>query len=106
MIINHLEEKKAENLMLIDISNLTVFTDYFIICSGTSDRMLNALAKSVIEFLHQNYQLPVNKEGEPRDGWILLDVGDIIVHIFSPEQRDYYKLEDLWSQGKTLLHLQ
>lgn len=92
--------------MLIDISNLAVFTDYFIICSGTSDRMLNALAKSVIEFLHQNHKLPVNKEGEPRDGWILLDVGDIIVHIFSPEQREYYKLEDLWSQGKTLLHLQ
>jgi ribosome-associated protein len=92
--------------MLIDISNLAFFTDFFIICSGTSDRMLNALAKSVIEFLHQNYKLPVNKEGEPRDGWILVDVGDIIVHIFSPEQRKYYKLEDLWSQGKTLLHVQ
>jgi ribosome-associated protein len=101
-----LEEKKAENLMLIDITNLAVFADYFIICSGTSDRMLNALANSVIEFLHQNYHFKINKEGEPRDGWILLDVGEIIIHIFSPEQRNYYKLEDLWSQGKILLHLQ
>jgi ribosome-associated protein len=68
--------------------------------------MLNALAKSVIEFLHQNYHQSVNKEGEPRDGWILIDAGDIIIHIFSPNQRNYYKLEDLWSQGKTLLHVQ
>jgi ribosome-associated protein len=93
-------------LVLIDIKNLAVFADYFIICSGTSDRMLNALAKSVIEFLHQNYHLSVIKEGESRDGWVLLDVGDIIIHIFSPEQRSYYKLEDLWSQGKILLHVQ
>jgi ribosome-associated protein len=60
----------------------------------------------VNEFLHQKFQLSINKEGEARDGWILLDAGDIIVHIFSPERRDYYRLEDLWSQGKILLHLQ
>ena len=68
--------------------------------------MLNALARSVIEFFHQTYQQPITKEGESRDGWILLDAGDIIVHIFSPEQRNYYKLEDLWSKGKILLHVQ
>jgi ribosome-associated protein len=101
-----LEEKKAENLVLIDIRHLAVFADYFLICSGTSDRMLNALAKSVIEFLHQSYRLSVIKEGEPREGWVLLDVGEIIIHLFSPEQRNYYKLEDLWSQGKILLHVQ
>jgi ribosome-associated protein len=106
VIINHLEEKKAENLILIDITNLTIFADYFIICSGTSDRMLNALAKSVSEFLRQNYHLSVNNEGEPRDGWVLIDAGDIIIHMFSPEKRNYYKLEDLWSQGKILLHVQ
>jgi ribosome-associated protein len=85
---------------------VAVFADYFIICSGTSERMIGALAKSVIEFLHQNHHMSVNKEGESRDGWILVDAGDIIIHIFSPEQRNYYKLEDLWSQGKTLLHVQ
>jgi ribosome-associated protein len=68
--------------------------------------MLNALAKSVTEFLHQSYQLSVNTEGEPRDGWVLIDAGDIIIHIFSNEKRNYYKLEDLWSQGKILLHVQ
>jgi ribosome-associated protein len=101
-----LEEKKGENLVLIDIKHLSVFADYFIICSGTSDRMLHALASSVIEFIHTNYHWKVRTEGEPREGWVLVDAGDIIVHLFSPEQRNYYKLEDLWSQGKILLHLQ
>ena len=68
--------------------------------------MLHALANSVVEFIHTNYQWAVRTEGEPREGWILIDAGDIIVHLFSPEQRNYYKLEDLWSQGKILLHLQ
>lgn len=68
--------------------------------------MLNALAKSVIEFIHQTYRMPVNNEGEPRDGWVLIDAGDIIIHLFSPEKRNYYKLEDLWAQGKILLHVQ
>lgn len=90
----------------MDIKNLAVFADYFIICSGTSDRMLNALASSVTEFVHEKYQISVHIEGEPREGWMLLDLGDIIVHLFSAEQRNYYKLEDLWSQGKTLLHVQ
>ena len=83
-----------------------IFADYFIICSGTSERMLNALAKSVSEFIHQTFHLSVNNEGEPSDGWVLVDAGDIIIHLFSPEKRNYYKLEELWSQGKVLLYVQ
>ncbi len=105
-LINYLEEKKAENIVLIDITKLAVFADYFIICSGTSDRMLNALAKSVVEYMSETYKVRVGKEGEPRDGWILLDAREIIIHIFSKDQRNYYKLDDLWSQGKILLHVQ
>jgi ribosome-associated protein len=68
--------------------------------------MLNALAKSVTEFLQQGFHLSVRREGEPRDGWVLIDAGDIIIHLFSPEKRNYYKLEDLWSHGKILLRVQ
>jgi ribosome-associated protein len=93
-------------LVLIDITKIAIFADYFIICTGTSDRMLNALAKSVSEHINLNHQLSVKNEGEPRDGWVLIDAGDIIIHLFSPEKRNYYKLEDLWSQGKILLHVQ
>ena len=105
-IVNQLEEKKGENLVLIDIKHLAVFSDYFIICNGTRDRMLNALANTVVEYFHTQYHRSARKEGEPREGWVLIDAGEIIVHLFSPEQRNYYKLEDLWSQGKILLHLQ
>jgi ribosome-associated protein len=68
--------------------------------------MLRALANSVVEFIHMKFQRSARIEGEPREGWILIDAGEIIIHLFSPEQRNYYKLEDLWSQGKILLHLQ
>lgn len=104
--MNQLEDKKGENLVLIDIKGLAVFADYFIICSGTSDRMIGALANAVAEFIHDNYHWSVHMEGEPREGWVLIDAGDIIIHLFSPEQRNFYKLEDLWSHGKVLLHLQ
>ncbi len=68
--------------------------------------MINALADSVKEFIHTNYHWSIHTEGEAKEGWILIDAGDIIIHLFSPAQRSYYKLEDLWSKGKILLHLQ
>jgi ribosome-associated protein len=85
---------------------LAVFADFFIICSGTSDRMLHALAEAVSEHAHQNFGLSVHREGAAQDGWLLVDLGDIIVHLFSPERRNYYRLEELWSQGKILLRVQ
>jgi ribosome-associated protein len=77
-----------------------------VICSGTSDRMLQALADGVIERIHKQYQMPARVEGKPQEGWLLVDCGDVILHMFSPDRRDYYRLEELWSQGKMLLHLQ
>lgn len=68
--------------------------------------MLDALAEAVTEGVKSKYRLNPRQEGLPRDGWILLDYGDVIVHIFSPERRSYYQLERLWSKGKVLLHLQ
>jgi len=91
---------------LLDIHEISDFTDYFVICSGTSDRMLQALADEVQEKMRQRYRVRGRVEGEPQDGWMLLDDGDVILHLFSPDRRDYYRLEDLWSKGKVLLHLQ
>ncbi len=68
--------------------------------------MLSALAEAAVEQAHKKFQLPARIEGEPQDGWLLVDFGDVILHIFSPDRRDYYRLEELWSQGKILLHLQ
>ena len=101
-----MEGKKGEDIVLLDIHNLAVFADYFVICSGTSDRMLNALSESVIDFIQEKYELKGRQEGQPHDGWILIDFGDVILHLFSPDRRNYYRLEELWSQGKVLLRLQ
>jgi len=104
--VNFLEEKKAEKILLLDIRELTTFTDYFILCNGTSDRMLQALSNSLREFVKQEYEFNVQLEGESRDGWIVADLEDIVIHFFSPELRNYYKLEQLWSKGHIILNLQ
>jgi ribosome-associated protein len=90
----------------LDIQELTTFTDFFIICNGTSDRMLQALATGVREFIKSEYGYFLTIEGESRDGWMLADLEDIVIHFFSPEQRNYYKLEHLWAKGKVILNLQ
>ncbi|MBP8998080.1 MAG: ribosome silencing factor [Anaerolineaceae bacterium] len=105
-MVNFLEEKKAEKILLLDIRELTTFTDYFILCNGTSDRMLQALSNSLREFVKQEYEFNVQLEGESRDGWIVADLEDIVIHFFSPELRNYYKLEQLWSKGRVILNLQ
>jgi ribosome-associated protein len=106
MIVDALEEKKGEDIILMDIHELAIFADYFVICSGTSDRMLQALADSAVEQVKRQSDRRARVEGEPRDGWVLVDFGDVILHLFSPDRRDYYRLEELWSEGKVLLHLQ
>jgi ribosome-associated protein len=105
-IVNTLEEKKAENILLLDIKELTAFTDYFIICTGTSNRMLNALADGVSEKTRLEHKKKGRIEGQADSGWIIVDYGDIVVHIFDSELRHYYKLEELWDEGKVLLTVQ
>ena len=101
-----MEEKKGEDIVLMDIHELADFADYFVICSGTSDRMLRALADSVVEQVEKTTQQRGRLEGEPQDGWLLIDFGDVVVHLFAPDRRSYYRLEELWGRGKIILHLQ
>jgi ribosome-associated protein len=105
-VINTLEEKKGENILLMDVQNITSFTDYFIICTGTSDRMLDSLSIAVLEQIKHDYHISAHVEGRPENGWLVVDIGDVVVHIFAPEEREYYRLEELWNEGKVLLHLQ
>jgi len=104
--VNALEEKKGEDILLLDIKGIASFTDYFVICNGTSDRMLDALADSVLDAMRKAYKKKGRKEGEAREGWLLVDFGDVVLHLFSPDQRAYYQLEALWNDGKILLKLQ
>ena len=91
---------------MLDLKDIASFTDYFVLCNGTSDRMLDALAKTVVDDMRAQHKKRGRLEGEARDGWLVVDYGDVVVHLFSPDQRDYYQLEELWSEGKVLLRVQ
>lgn len=104
--MNTLEDKKGEDILLLDIQEIAFFTSYFILCTGTSDRMLDALADAVLEKTRVQHKVKGRLEGSADGGWLVLDYGYIVIHLFSPDQRDYYQLEELWGKGKVLLHLQ
>lgn len=101
-----MENKKGEDIILIDLQDIAIFADYFVICSGSTDRMIQALVDSAIDQVKKEFRINARVEGQSVDGWMLVDYGDIILHIFSPQRRDYYRLEELWSEGKVLLHVQ
>lgn len=90
----------------MDIREVRLLADYFVICTGTSDRMLDALIDAAVRDARKKHRAKAKIEGGSQDGWILADFGDVIVHLFSPDKRDYYRLEELWGEGKVLLHLQ
>ena len=106
-IVDTLEEKKGEDILLLDLKGVCSFTDYFVICTGGSERTLRALAEEVRLRLKSRYSTTSRSvEGNASSGWVLIDYGDVILHLFSPALRDYYRLEDLWRDGQILLHMQ
>lgn len=104
-IANFLEQKKGEDIVLLDIKGIASFTDYFVIANGTSSRMIQSLAASLVREAKTEFHLGCQPEGQSGLGWVVLDYGDVVVHLFSPEQRDFYRLEDLWSEGKVILRM-
>lgn len=105
-IVNALEDKKGEDIILLDIKGIVSFTDYFILCTATSNRMLNALTDGVIEKTRVEHGKKGRIVGTADSGWMIIDYGDIVVHIFDADLRRYYKMEELWDEGKVLLRLQ
>lgn len=106
-IVDLVEDKKAENIVLLDLRPDAIIADFFVICNGTSDRQLKALAEHVRESLKERLQkIPFAIEGTGESGWVLLDYGDVIVHLFQEEKRLYYDLEGLWRGAHVLLSIQ
>jgi ribosome-associated protein len=99
-------DKKASDVLLLDIRELTTIADYFIICNGNNARQIAAIAEAIEEELRKQGARLLNREGVAESGWLILDYGDIIVHIFGPKEREYYRLERLWSEAKTVVYLQ
>ena len=91
---------------MLDTRQICSFADFFIICSGESNRQIDAIQDEISKTLRKEGITPHHKEGTADSGWVLLDIGGIIVHIFSPEQRDYYKMDELWSNAIPVIRIQ
>ena len=95
--------KKAERIVILDVSRQLVITDHFVICSGNTDRQVRTIAEEVERSLLQSHGVkPYRREGEREGTWVLLDYVDFVVHVFRKEERDYYELERLWSDAPTI----
>ncbi len=104
--VNVASDKKASDIILLDIRDVTTFADYFVICSGNNTRQIQAIADAIDEELGKQGARVLHREGVTDTGWLLLDLGDVIVHIFGAKEREYYHLERLWSEAKTVVYLQ
>ena len=97
--VNAALEKKAKDLVILSVKEISAFADYFIICSGTSDRQVRAIAAAIQENLKTADILPLGVEGEAAGQWVLMDYDDVIIHIFLDPVRTFYDLERLWSEA-------
>ncbi len=95
-------DKKAEDVVVLDVTGISTVTDYLVVCSGNSEPHLKAIANEVIGRLRQIGRRPHAQDGFPASRWIVLDYSDVLVHIFHPETRARYGLEDLWSDARKL----
>ena len=104
-IADLLSDRQAEDIVLMDIGKVSSFTDYFIVATANNPRQMNALIDSLDQDLRPAAR-PRRVEGTPDSGWVLIDFGDAIVHLFAAEERAYYNLEGLWAQGVSVVHMQ
>ena len=100
MAVRAAESKKATDIHVLDLTGITAFADYFVICTGANARNVQAIADEVGLRLKQAGELPFSVEGYNQAEWILADYGNFLVHIFSPKSREYYDLERLWRNAK------
>jgi ribosome-associated protein len=99
-IAGYAADRKAIDIVSLDLREIVGYTDYFLICSGRSDRQTKAIADAIHERMKADHHvLPERVEGRTEARWILMDYLDVIVHIFTPEARDYYRLEQLWGEA-------
>ena len=97
------ESKKATDIKVLDLTGITSFADYFVICTGANQRQIQAVSDEVgLQLKQQAQELPLSLEGYNQAEWVLADYGDLLVHIFSPKAREYYDLERLWRSAKTV----
>lgn len=104
-IVEIASDKKGSDIVMLRTAELTTMADFFVICSGRSDRQVQALAGAIVDELRDDGVRPLGIEGKASARWVLLDFGSVIVHVFAPEEREYYGLERLWSKAAQVVRV-
>ena len=104
-IVETASDRQASDIVLMDTRQACSFADYFVICSGDSERQIDAISKAIDEVLKKSGIAPHHREGTADSGWVLFDLGGVIVHIFAPFEREYYQLEKAWNNAQLLVRI-
>ena len=105
LVVDVASDKLASDIVMLDLRRIAPFADYFVIMSAESSRQIEALEEDITHALKEAQVTPFHREGIASSGWVLLDFSDVIIHIFGPEQREYYELERLWSQAPQVVRV-
>jgi ribosome-associated protein len=105
-VVNAAADKKASDILMLDLRAVTLIADYFVLCNGESTRQLRAITEGIVETLKESGRRPLRIEGTPESGWMLVDFGSVVAHVFSPELRAYYGLESLWKDAPMVVRMQ
>jgi ribosome-associated protein len=104
--VDTISDKKGEDILMLDTRPISFISDYFVIATAASERQIKAIADDIQKQLKKDRVLPLGVEGTADSGWVLLDYGGVIVHLFSPGMRDFYRLEMLWEHAPVVVRMQ
>ena len=104
-IVDAAIERQAGDILMLDLRGISSFTDYFVICSGDNERQLKAICKEIDSVLATEHIVPRKQQGDIASGWVIIDLGNIVVHVFDSTNREYYDLEKLWGEGSTVVRI-
>ena len=105
-LVDAAADRKASDVVLLDLRPVSIIADYFVICSGSSERQINAVTRALVDVAAELGVDSKRIEGTSDGGWVLLDFQDVIAHVFSPQQRAFYRLDELWPDAQPLLMIQ
>lgn len=105
-IVDIAADRQAVDIVLLDIRKIAAFADFFVVCNGTSERQVKAIVDTVLETLEKDGFNAAHVEGTASSGWVLVDLGSVILHVFAAAEREYYRLERLWSEATTVVRVQ
>jgi len=101
LVLTSLDDDKAEDILTIDLQGKTAMADHMVICTGRSTRQVAAIAQKLLDRLKETFRLSARCEGKETGDWVLIDAGDVVVHVFRPEVREFYQLEKMWQDTGT-----